>query len=111
MSKKIDYAKQYQHPKWQKKRLEILEREDYTCQDCGDTEIQLHIHHGHYSKGHEVWDYDNETLWCLCEPCHESWEIEKSNLYYNIARMKLKDIDFLNFQIQGIVQAQINGAL
>ncbi len=29
-----------------------------------------HIHHGYYQNNLKIWEYDNETLWCLCEDCH-----------------------------------------
>ena len=47
-TKKLTFSEQYKHPLWQKKRLEILEFSEFTCDNCGDTESQLHIHHRAY---------------------------------------------------------------
>lgn len=69
MSKK-SYTELLKHPKWQKKRLEVLERESFRCEKCDTQDITLHVHHGHYEKGRAPWEYSTETLHCLCENCH-----------------------------------------
>lgn len=69
----MDFKEQYKHPKWQKKRLEILERDEYICQSCGDHESTLHVHHRFYEKNTEIWDYDNSCLITLCDNCHTKW--------------------------------------
>jgi hypothetical protein len=61
---------QYQHPQWQKKRLERLEAAQFECSNCGDTESQLHVHHKRYVKGRKVWEYDDCELEVLCDKCH-----------------------------------------
>lgn len=74
------YAEKLKHPKWQKRRLEILERDRFECQDCGDTETTLHIHHKIYRKNAEPWDYKDSELVTLCENCHagESESLKKA---------------------------------
>lgn len=61
-------------PRWQKKRLEILTRDSFTCQRCLSTENTLHIHHRHYLKSREPWDYPSELLATLCYSCHQKEE-------------------------------------
>lgn len=68
--KKMNYSEQLKSPLWQKKRLEIMQRDNFTCQDCGDTESQLQVHHKSYTFGNNVWEYDNDNLITLCETCH-----------------------------------------
>jgi 5-methylcytosine-specific restriction endonuclease McrA len=68
----VDYAEQLKNPKWQRKRLEILTRDNWTCQKCGDTETTLHVHHLIYANGIKAWDYSNEMLITLCEHCHKA---------------------------------------
>lgn len=57
-------------PRWQRKRLEVLNRENWTCQYCGDKESILHVHHLCYSPNKNPWDVDEYALLCLCENCH-----------------------------------------
>ena len=64
------YSDKLKDPRWQKKRLDVLERAGWKCECCGDDKETLQVHHLIYSKG-EPWDAPDETLECLCEPCHE----------------------------------------
>jgi hypothetical protein len=68
----MTYLEKLKDPRWQKKRLEILQRDNWTCQCCGDTENTLHVHHWFYKKGKDPWEYDAEDLSTLCEDCHEA---------------------------------------
>ena len=66
-----NYSEKLKDPRWQKKRLEILERDKWTCQNCFDSESTLVVHHRKYIKETEPWDYPDELLLTLCEDCHE----------------------------------------
>jgi len=80
----MNFKQQYLHPKWQKKRLEILSRDNWTCQNCQDNESTLHVHHKEYIKGRKVWEYDNYNFITLCEECHRiGHEIDNHNKKYN----------------------------
>lgn len=68
---KRTYSEKLRDPKWQKKRLEILSRDEFSCQLCYDTSTTLHVHHRLYIKGNEPWEYDEKLLVTLCETCHE----------------------------------------
>jgi hypothetical protein len=72
MEAKMKYSEKLKDPRWQKKRLEIFERDKWTCQFCGDTESTLVVHHLEYIPGREPWEYDNSYLLTLCEGCHET---------------------------------------
>ena len=61
----------YKDPRWQRKRLEVMSLAGFACEECGDTGTTLNVHHGYYEKGNAPWEYDNDTLHCLCEPCHK----------------------------------------
>lgn len=69
---KNTYYEQLRDPRWQKRRLEIMQRDDFTCQICYDTKSTLNVHHKHYHKGRAPWDYRDEELATLCETCHEN---------------------------------------
>lgn len=67
----MKYEKQIKSPKWQKKRLEVLERDNFTCCFCGSTEKMLHVHHLYYEDGKKIWEYPTKALITLCEDCHK----------------------------------------
>jgi cytochrome c553 len=69
--RKEAYLKKLRDPRWQKKRLQILSRDGWACQSCGDTETTLNVHHKYYKKNADPWDYLDEPLVTLCEICHE----------------------------------------
>lgn len=66
------YIQKLRDPKWQRKRLEALQSNEFTCEMCGDAESPLHVHHKAYFKGREPWEYDCNQLAVLCESCHKS---------------------------------------
>jgi len=74
MAKKT-YAELLKDPRWQKKRLEIFQRDKWKCKLCGDEETTLQVHHKNYTAGNDPWDYPNDDLITLCEHCH--FEISK----------------------------------
>ncbi len=65
-----DYSAKFKDPRWQKLRLEVLKRDDFTCQICFDSESTLHVHHRYYLPSKDPWDYPIEALVTLCESCH-----------------------------------------
>ena len=65
----MKYSEKLKSPKWQKKRLEILQRDNFTCICCGDTETELHVNHLKYSG--EPWEAKNENLETVCKVCHK----------------------------------------
>lgn len=70
--KNISWSEQYKHPNWQRKRLEAMEAASFRCENCGDADTTLNVHHRHYVKGRKVWEYELHELSVLCEPCHET---------------------------------------
>ena len=67
---KEEYNKALQHPKWQKKRLKVFERDGWKCRNCGDTETMLHVHHITYTKKYP-WNELMRNLKSLCDRCHK----------------------------------------
>lgn len=70
MSEKKTYSEKLKDPRWQRKRLEILQRDNFECQWCGDKEATLHVHHFYYKKSGNPWDVEDHALVALCESCH-----------------------------------------
>ncbi len=63
------YAEKLKDPRWQKKRLKILERAKWKCELCSDEKTELHVHHLEYSG--EPWEVSDDKLQCLCKHCHD----------------------------------------
>lgn len=96
----MTYSEKLKDPRWQKKRLEILSRDSFTCNYCGDTETTLHVHHLEYKKGLEPWDYYDEYLITICADCHECEHLKLSPLeryLINCLRRRDSDMD-VNFR-------------
>lgn len=66
------YAQKLRDPRWQRKRLEVLSRDNWTCTKCGRNDLELHVHHDYYIYGFEPWEYDMDILKTRCFKCHES---------------------------------------
>ena len=67
---KEEYDKALQHPKWQKRRLKVFERDNWRCRECGDTETTLCVHHKKYTKRYP-WNEPMKNLTTLCSNCHK----------------------------------------
>jgi hypothetical protein len=83
MEKKITYSEKLLDPRWQRKRLEILSRDNFTCQICQSTTKTLHVHHKKYEYGKDPWEVEDIFLITLCKDCHynETKDFEE-NLKY-----------------------------
>ena len=79
------YQEKLRHPKWQEKRLRIMDRANFTCEWCGSKDKPLHVHHGYYERGREPWDYPDDTLYCICEDCHPAAESLKLAVHKKVA--------------------------
>lgn len=67
----LSYHEQIRHPLWQRKRLEIFNRDDFTCQICGNKNNTLDVHHLYYVPGLLIWEYEDEALKTVCNNHHE----------------------------------------
>lgn len=83
------YWEKLKDPQWQKKRLEALQRADFACELCGDSENTLHVHHKEYFKGRDPWEYDLDQLAVLCEACHAEQHSEDDRLKLICSRLHM----------------------
>lgn len=74
-----DYNKILRSPQWQKRRLEILSRDNFTCQICGHKDKELHVHHLAYSAKNPCLE-DGKNLITLCTDCHKAEHEAKRNI-------------------------------
>ena len=73
------YAELLKDPRWQKKRLVILERDGWKCRFCGEAKEALSVHHCFYYSTYKPWEYPDKSLITLCESCHGSEKEEKAS--------------------------------
>lgn len=68
-----------QRPEWHDKRKSILKRDNWTCQLCGITSEEMHVHHMWYEDDFPApWQYPDYALITLCYKCHEDEEFHKN---------------------------------
>lgn len=107
----MTYAEKLKDPRWQKKRLEVLQASGFTCSLCGSSDRTLHVHHRYYIHGRMPWEYPGFCFQCLCFQCHESvpefmdeqrenggvifenWEIGLDHFGDSIINVALDDIE------------------
>lgn len=68
---RVPYIELLRDPRWQKKRLEIMKRDDFKCRECGDSQSNLQVHHKRYVRDKAPWEVPNGMLVTLCFRCHE----------------------------------------
>jgi 5-methylcytosine-specific restriction endonuclease McrA len=71
------YQRLLRDPRWQRRRLQILARDKWTCQECGATERELHVHHTLYVRGKMPWEVPMRSLVTLCVTCHRGHRRKK----------------------------------
>lgn len=67
----MTYSEKLKDPRWQKKRLEILQRDEFACVRCGNSKLTLHVHHKSYIPDQDPWDYEDDNYETLCFVCHD----------------------------------------
>lgn len=71
-AKEVSFKDSYCTAEWQRKKNRILERDNYTCQICGDNHGIMQVHHITYKhcngKAYNAWDSELITL---CKDCHD----------------------------------------
>jgi hypothetical protein len=102
------YSEKLRDPRWQKKRLEIMQRDNFTCQRCQSTADTLAVHHLSYERGKAPWDYPNEVLVTLCEHCH-TYEREQRPLTEKALLLVLSD--FMVDDLEALSEAMSLGAV
>ena len=102
IKRKKKYLEKYKDPRWQKLRLEVLNRDEWCCLICFDDKSTLHVHHMKYIRGNDPWDYPIGSLVTLCDTCHKS-ESEERNNVERLLLDTLKDKGFFSHHIDDLV--------
>ena len=87
-----DFWEKYKDPRWQRKRLELMELAGFTCEDCGAKDKPLNVHHSVYHKGRNPWEYPNNLLRCVCEDCHQRREDLLHDIRVSLGRCSAEDV-------------------
>ena len=78
----MTYVEKLKDPRWQRKRLEIMQRDDFACKHCLDKKTTLNVHHKYYEKDKSPWEYSDDCYITLCNNCHqEEHELKKYFIY------------------------------
>jgi 5-methylcytosine-specific restriction endonuclease McrA len=65
-----DYQDKLRDVEWQRKRLEIFQRDGRACTTCGASTGEMHVHHKRYRRGMMPWESPADELTTLCADCH-----------------------------------------
>lgn len=100
----MTYKEQLADPRWQRRRLTRLEKSGWVCDDCGDNEKQLHVHHPRYFKGRKAWEYSDDELEVLCVDCHKNHH-EFDAAVMDAAHASVYGADFAKGIMAGFLEA------
>lgn len=66
-----DFFQSYQTAEWQRLKNRVLERDNYTCQICGERHGLMQVHHITYKRcSGKAYNAPMGDLITLCENCH-----------------------------------------
>lgn len=106
VSFKSSYGALLRNPKWQKARLETMQRANFACEKCGDKDSTLNVHHKNYKPGRNPWEYELSNFICLCESCHEHIH-EQKQMINNL--LPYSELDFSEI-LSGFLSEQTNSS-
>jgi len=86
------YYEQLNDEKWQEKRREILERDDFQCVKC-ENKTRPEVHHGYYDPWTMLWEYEDNTMHTLCRECHDQTHKLLSAVHRYIAEVSPKGLE------------------
>lgn len=86
------YSEKLRDPRWQRKRLQILNEANFICEDCGSDEKPLNVHHIIYRRGKSPWDYENKEFKCLCDTCHQIWHHGRQDFNEMLLKLEIEGI-------------------
>ena len=107
MSKSPDYQESLKDPRWQRKRLRIMENAEWSCEDCGRRDKELQVHHCHYIRAFrfEPWSYPDELLICVCADCHLPRQDREEAVYIAVAKiMRRTPIESLEYDAWAFIE-------
>ncbi len=88
----MGYQDDMKNVSWQKKRLKILERDNWSCKSdcCKKRSQKLEVHHVDYIPDLKIWEYPDDMLLTLCSDCHTKENERTGAEKYLLNSMKMK---------------------
>jgi hypothetical protein len=109
------WSSAFRDSRWQKLRLEIMERDGWTCKSCGATGngVTLNVHHAYYESGKAPWEYPTDTLVTWCEDCHTKIHKAQRQIAimlstHDFRTIEAKTTDIIEF-LTGIYDSKFSG--
>ena len=78
----MNYEELLKDPRWQRKRLEVMQADNFTCQACFRKDKTMNVHHKRYVHGVMPWEYDTRDLITLCDDCHKKHHNTEDKIKY-----------------------------
>jgi len=73
----MTYLAQLRHPKWQRKRLEVLQRDGWIVRAAQKGDYAVYADGSKAPIVTGAWEYSGDDLTSLCEDCHELTHAER----------------------------------
>lgn len=90
-----EFAESYNTAEWQKKKNRILERDNYTCQICGNTTGVMQVHHITYEHCNgKAYNALNKELITLCKECHSHDDGDHIHFFGGLYKLRVPHRDF-----------------
>ena len=106
----MTYSERLRDPKWQRKRLEIMNRDGWACRDCSKSHNNLQVHHCRYAKN--PWEAEGIFLLTLCADCHQRRQqfedAAKNALAILLATSDIRQVELIADQIAALASKQAN---
>jgi hypothetical protein len=96
-----EYSRKLKDPRWQRRRLEIFQRDDWRCTNCWARDKTLHCHHIEYISGADPWDHSPEMLTTLCETCHNLAHSDYSEVVEYLGE-NMRAVGWGNFEVYAL---------
>ena len=90
------YSEKLRDPRWQKKRLDIFDRDGFKCRNCNSNNQELHAHHLLYIKNYEPWDYPDGFIITLCNACHSEWHDVVDMIKQQLTRFNVTNLRYIS---------------
>lgn len=104
------YYEKLEDPLWQRKRLEIMQRDGFKCLRCGSTRNTLTVHHVYYDR-RDPWDYPDHAYQTLCKKgCHEHVQNLQIQVFECVAKLGVPQLEVLAERLKAIVDGCDTGA-